>query len=1301
MRLFPLVPRLLLFSDSCRSVIASARSFGDDGPRAAAGRRRLEEGIDTEVALDLARYSVKFDGCRADYRHVAVEAEMAEDEHEHGGRVRTNVGKFPWQRRRPEQDFAWSVPDNRGIVTFRLCANDNNIGSGGGSHNSSSTKCSEWCDDSEYGEIAVDMETYLQAVVDWKFEERQEYCENCHDCSFINGPGRRLEEAPNAEDVARCKQIDTAACLGECEKLEAMEEGGHLDAAEFVGCQRLYGNLPTGEEIYAGAACDNSGGASRIRIGVFLDEYCTVYDATKNVEDYLEPVSSDESGNSTEAKLSYDVLESTYEASDCVAKCLVEDGSQHFGYDVDGEQVEVPISPVCEELYYASFLYADYWDEPIQHFTPAPTALGSPYVTSMAFIDETCIREGAKGTYFAGLHCEHPATSICTRVAGANGWPHFCTNEGVCRGWTCECPEGFYGNYCEFEADGIDHEWEGEHINDNHNGNNNNHGEWEHEEHEDIYVSDDDANALDDAFFLFPEDESMNYTSREYNALVRLYSLTHGDSWENREGWLSNSSVCEWHGVTCDKGRSVSSLKLSQNSLVGAFNDIYAISLRRLANLTVLDLGHNNLFGVIPEEITDLRRLTHLKLENNQLSRSVPTSLSTLPKLRTLQLQENYLTYMLMNNGYDSLEHLDLGDNYLMGTLQYDLWRLSRLEYVSLRDNNLFGGLTNYPRLANLTHFDISLNQISGYLPEEGLSNNPKLRHLNVSWNNLLGPIRGNIMQAAFESGNEGSYQPYYVLDLSFNKLDGTMPNFDVSMLDINVVGNMLTGIDPMACEHGLWNGGAVGMFLCDGIACPNGTANSEGRRTSEANPCKQCNASSHFGTVGCQLDTYEEEEHGDDAGYVSADDDRFFGADDWADDELDCPLNCLNGGACVGASSPFQASYWCKCPPGYTGESCENIYKPTPPPTSYMPLRPSFPVDLVEYELWTTPTDIISRDFLLGFKESAQALSGYANFIPRLFISDGIQSGCVGANGVNLCPDSCTNGGRYCATQHHDEVGISGADIVAESMRWICIWDQLGYGSGGGVGVQWWEYISYFLSECVDPNTFDSEDCVSGAMNKAGIDPGEITLCIIDSGGLEGDVRNKFLEEQLYLKEDQGVTLVSTFRVNKNTIAGTLNPTTALEAICPGFKPGSAPSVCQLVDLTHPPAFSSQVTRPIPVPTSSSWPVILLPPTPALAPLASDEEKFADNATLPSTRPSIKPSFAIPSDLNASVNSTKAEPSSSGPSFAPSSQSDASTEPTSAVTDPDPDPNFEVNSGQNLFPLWQLLLLLIPSVLL
>lgn len=220
-------------------------------------------------------------------------------------------------------------------------------------------------------------------------------------------------------------------------------------------------------------------------------------------------------------------------------------------------------------------------------------------------------------------------------------------------------------------------------------------------------------------------------------------------------------------------------------------------------------------------------------------------------------------------------------------------------------------------------------------------------------------------------------------------------------------------------------------------------------------------------------------------------------------------------------------------------------------------------PDDRVEYELWTTPTDVISRDFQKDFKGAAVALGDRAYFTPQQYIYDGIRSGCQGIDGENDCYNLCTNNGRYCATDPDNDLdrGISGADVVGESLRRMCIW-QL-YGKKDGVGAEWWDYVNEFMFRCNSEEFFASKQCLRDAMGHAGVDPKKVDSCMKDSGGLEGDGPNSMLESQLLAKDKSGVVILPAMYVNRVSIRGSLEFPVVFKAICSGYESGTTPSVC------------------------------------------------------------------------------------------------------------------------------------------
>jgi hypothetical protein len=219
-------------------------------------------------------------------------------------------------------------------------------------------------------------------------------------------------------------------------------------------------------------------------------------------------------------------------------------------------------------------------------------------------------------------------------------------------------------------------------------------------------------------------------------------------------------------------------------------------------------------------------------------------------------------------------------------------------------------------------------------------------------------------------------------------------------------------------------------------------------------------------------------------------------------------------------------------------------------------------PDSVVNYSLWTSPSEILSRSIQKEFRHIAKALGEHAKFTPHMFVYDGVVAGCQ-SEGQNQCYTMCTNNGKYCATDPDDDLdeGISGADVVKESLRRLCIWKEYG---ADGVGMEWWDYVNEFLYRCDTDDYFMNESCVKDCMDRSGVEYEKIELCMQDAGGLEGDVANTILDKEISAKEVEGVVILPSLFVNNAPLRGAPKSAELFEAICAGFADGYEPHTCK-----------------------------------------------------------------------------------------------------------------------------------------
>jgi hypothetical protein len=264
-----------------------------------------------DVQVDISGYSIKFEKCQF---VKSYDDELAQEED-------SNTVLAP-----------------KRFVVFRLCP---------------TSSCASSCS-SGYGEYLIDLESYLEATVQYQQELQENMCQACQECGNYNQDGQdQAQDDADAGDNGERRlannnvYVDCDSCYDECMKIENMEDNGYVDATNFLECQMIYDPEDDGKSaLYAGPMCASSG--TKIKIGVFTDENCNMLDSSKDVDDYL----MDDNGY--QMKLSHALLKTVY-ASDSCLSCLYQeedDGNDNNNNNNNNQDANNnQILDVCEELY--------------------------------------------------------------------------------------------------------------------------------------------------------------------------------------------------------------------------------------------------------------------------------------------------------------------------------------------------------------------------------------------------------------------------------------------------------------------------------------------------------------------------------------------------------------------------------------------------------------------------------------------------------------------------------------------------------------------------------------------------------------------------------------------------------------------------------------------------------------------------------------------------------------------------------------------------------------------------------------
>lgn len=200
-------------------------------------------------------------------------------------------------------------------------------------------------------------------------------------------------------------------------------------------------------------------------------------------------------------------------------------------------------------------------------------------------------------------------------------------------------------------------------------------------------------------------------------ALAVLYFNTGGKHWKESNNWLSKKNECKWMGVMCNFRNTIVDLDLGFNNIEGMLPREMSL----LKNLVEIDFHGNEVQGVLPLKcLEEWSRLKVLNLSMNGFFGKLPKEIGNLRSLRELHLYGNYFQGPLPTQlaSLSHLEKLDVYANNFYGTIPSVLGNLKKLREMDVHDNDLTGSMPREICQLRLTLLQADCLALQGHYPE-------------------------------------------------------------------------------------------------------------------------------------------------------------------------------------------------------------------------------------------------------------------------------------------------------------------------------------------------------------------------------------------------------------------------------------------------------------------------------------------------------------------------------------------------------------------------------------------------------
>ncbi|PRP79017.1 putative leucine-rich repeat receptor-like protein kinase [Planoprotostelium fungivorum] len=201
-----------------------------------------------------------------------------------------------------------------------------------------------------------------------------------------------------------------------------------------------------------------------------------------------------------------------------------------------------------------------------------------------------------------------------------------------------------------------------------------------------------------------------------------------------------------------------------------------------IGSITQISIGTWGITGTFPASMSSLTRLFWIYAPDNSISGSIPDNLST------------------------KMVYLHLANNRLNGSMPTWISNCASMALLNVKGNSMGGNLPNIVAMPQIGLFDVSGNNLSGYVPSD-VSSLTSLQYYDVSNNNIAGtfPIFPTSIQYIGMSRTSlngamyslTSYINLISLSLQGCGLSGTIPSLPITLQRIDLSGNQFTGSFP------------------------------------------------------------------------------------------------------------------------------------------------------------------------------------------------------------------------------------------------------------------------------------------------------------------------------------------------------------------------------------------------------------------------------------------------------------------------------------------------------------------------